>query len=307
MFARLRFGLCAVAVTGLTVYSGYAQEPTPPPAPSAPRPRAATSRSIYVRRAGGSYLGIGVAEIDAERAKALKLTEVHGVEVKSVDENSPASKAGLQEGDVVLEYNGQRIEGTAQFVRLVHETPANRQVKLQVWSNGGPKTLTAAIATRSQVIAGHNPEGDEDFTIEFPSLAPMPPMPPMPEIASLADLGHALSSAHSWMLGIECESLGSQLAEYFGVSEGVLVRSVTKSSVAEHAGIRAGDVILKIDGEAVTSPREITSQLRETARSKRTFSVQVMRDRKPHTLSVTLAEGAGLRGLSPVFAVGPRV
>jgi predicted metalloprotease with PDZ domain len=78
-----------------------------------------------------------VAEIDSERAKALNLKEVHGVEVKSVDHDSPAAKAGLKESDVVLEYNGQRIEGTEQFVRLVRETPVDRQVKLLVWRNGG--------------------------------------------------------------------------------------------------------------------------------------------------------------------------
>ena len=50
-------------------------------------------------------------------------------------------RPGLKESDVVLEYNGQRIEGTEQFVRLVHETPIDRQVKLLVWRNGGTQTL----------------------------------------------------------------------------------------------------------------------------------------------------------------------
>src|SRR5271166_6318174 len=86
---------------------------------TAPRARSATNRSVVIRKTGNSYLGIGVAEIDAERAKALNLKEVHGVEVKSVDHDSPAAKAGLKEADVVVEYNGQRIEGTEQFVRLV--------------------------------------------------------------------------------------------------------------------------------------------------------------------------------------------
>ena len=105
----------------------------------APRARTATNRSIHIYSSGGSYLGIGVAEVDAERAKALNLKEVRGVEVKSVDDNSPAAKAGLKEGDVVLEYNGQRIEGTEQFVRLVRETPVDRQVNaidLAQWRRG---------------------------------------------------------------------------------------------------------------------------------------------------------------------------
>src|SRR5512139_2437444 len=63
-----------------------------------------------------SYLGVGVAEINADRAKALKLKEERGVEITRVEDDSPAAKAGLKVGDVVLEYNGQRLEGTEQFV-----------------------------------------------------------------------------------------------------------------------------------------------------------------------------------------------
>ncbi len=56
-----------------------------------------------------------------------------------MDRDSPAAKAGLKEGDVVLEYNGQRIEGGEQFMRLVRETPVDRQVRLLVWRNGATR------------------------------------------------------------------------------------------------------------------------------------------------------------------------
>ena len=80
-------------VLGLTAAScSFAQDP-------APRPRTASNRSFVIRQDGNSFLGIGVAEIDSERAKALSLKEVHGVEVKSVDHDSPAAKAGLKESD----------------------------------------------------------------------------------------------------------------------------------------------------------------------------------------------------------------
>jgi len=266
----------------------FAQEqPAPAPVPP-PRPRAATNRSIYIHKSGSSYLGIGVAEVDGERAKSLGLKEVRGVEVKSVASDSPASKAGLKDGDVVLEYNSQRIEGTEQFVRLVRETPVDRQVRLQVWRNGATLDLTATIGHRTENFTIHGDDGDE-FSVEIP---PMPPMPPMPEVAPMPDFPHAMSSVRSGMLGIESETLGSQLAEFFGVKEGVLVRSVIKSSAAEKAGIRAGDVIVKVDGETVTSPREITSVLR-AARTKRTFPVVVVREKKEVTLTVTLESSGG--------------
>ena len=101
------------------------------------------------------YLGIGVKDIDSESAKKLNLKEVRGVEITQVEENSPAAKAGIKEGDVVLEYNGQPVEGGEQLSRLVRETPIGRQVKVGVWRNGSMQTLTATRrgAQRSMIIA----------------------------------------------------------------------------------------------------------------------------------------------------------
>ena len=75
-------------------------------------------------------------DIDADSAKKFNLKEVRGVEITQVEENSPAAKAGIKEGDVVLEYNGQPVEGGEQLSRLVRETPIGRQVKVGVWRNG---------------------------------------------------------------------------------------------------------------------------------------------------------------------------
>jgi serine protease Do len=283
MHRTIRTSLC-FTVLGLTAAScSFAQE-------EAPRARTATNRSIVIRKTGNSYLGIGVAEIDTERAKALNLKEARGVEVKSVDRESPAAKAGLKESDVVLEYNGQRIEGTEQFVRLVRETPVDREVKLLVWRNGGSQTLTATIGHRIAQFSFHTGDGDEgDLAIAMPPMPPMPPMPemaPMPAGSPLPDL-RVYGIMRTGMLGIDCEALGSELAGFFGVKEGVLVRSVAKDSAAEKAGMRAGDVILKVDGEAVTAIHEITGLVR-AARNKRTFPVVVVRDKKEVTLNVTI-------------------
>src|SRR5436309_379950 len=81
-------------------------QPEPPQPPKPPRPPRGSR--VVIQNAGSSFLGVGVSEIDSERAKALNLKEERGVEVKNVDEESPAAKAGVRVGDVVLEYNGQR-------------------------------------------------------------------------------------------------------------------------------------------------------------------------------------------------------
>ena len=84
----------------------------------------------HMAPAGGSYIGVMMQEVDGERAKALKLGEVTGVEITLVEPDGPAEKAGLKVGDVVLRFNGQRVEGNEQFSRLVRETPAGHEVKV---------------------------------------------------------------------------------------------------------------------------------------------------------------------------------
>ena len=112
----------------------------------------------------------------------------------------------------------------------------------------------------------------------------------MPEI-NIPDVPRAFMSWRSSVAGIEAESLDSQLAEYFGVKEGVLVRSVVRGSAAEKSGLRAGDVIVKIDDNRVTSPREITATIRST-RSKKAVPVQVIRDKREITIQLAVEDSA---------------
>jgi len=114
-----------------------------------------------------SYLGVGFSEIDADRAKALQLKDARGVEIRCVDENSPAAKAGLQIGDVVLEYNGEHIEGAEQFTRLIKETPPGRSASLVVWRNGATKTVSAAIGTRQSGPSVFEFDGEDATNIDL--------------------------------------------------------------------------------------------------------------------------------------------
>jgi serine protease Do len=220
---------------------------------------------------GGTYLGVNLAEVDPNRAKELKLKEDYGVEITRVEDNSPAEKAGVKAGDVVLEYNGQRVEGMEQFGRLVRETPPGREVKLTVSRNGSPQTLTAVLSSRKLRLSVNIPQFD------------------MPEFPAMPDIPQIYTATRSARLGVEAETLGSQLAGYFGVKEGVLVRSVLDNTPAQKAGMKAGDIITKVDGTAVTAPNELSSAVR-AANSKKTYSIELMRDRKPVTITVTVED-----------------
>jgi serine protease Do len=255
--------------------------------PATPKPRTSTQRVVLAR--GASYLGVGVVEISPERAKELHLKDEHGVEVRCVDPESPALKAGLKEGDVVLEYNGQRVEGGEQFMRLVRETPPGRSAALLIFRGGATQTVTASIGQRRPGPMEFEFD-DNSFAFAVPSIPSTPPMAAMPPIR-IPDIPRTLMSWRSGTLGIESETLNPQLAEYFGVKEGVLVRSVTRDSSAEKAGFKAGDVIVKVDGQKVTTPKEISSVI-QSSRSKKNLPIAVIRHQKEITLTVVLEESS---------------
>jgi serine protease Do len=108
----------------------------------------------------------------------------------------------------------------------------------------------------------------------------------------MPDIPKATMSWRSSMLGVEAEPLkDSQLASFFGVKQGVLVRSVIKDTSAEKAGIKAGDVLVKIDTTAVESPRDITAAIRDARKEgKKTVSISLVRDRKEMSVTAALDE-----------------
>jgi len=273
-----------ILISGICAASSLAGVLVAAPPGETPRAHSASTRIVVSR--GNSYLGVAYVEIVADRAKQLHLKDERGVEVTCVDEGSPAAKAGLKPGDVVLEYNGERVEGGEHLMRLVRETPPGHIAKLLIWRNGANQTLAATIGQRQPGIIALSPNDD----VLALSPPPMPEIPTMPTIR-MPDIPRALMSWRSPVLGIESESLNPQLAEFFGVKEGVLVRAVGANSAAEKAGFKAGDVIIKVDGEKVATPKEISGIL-ESARAKKTLPVTVVRHQKEIVLNVTLEENS---------------
>lgn len=241
--------------------------------------------------AGGTYIGVMMQEVDSERAKALKLHDVAGVEITVVEQDSPAEKAGLKAGDVILRFNGQRVDGMEQFARMIHEAVPGREVKLDISRDGAMLTVGVRLGQRKMPKPEWN--NSAPMTTTFPFDIHMPDVP------------RAFMTLRSSALGVEAESIDGQLAQYFGVKEGVLVRSVMKGSAAEKAGMRAGDVILKIDDTHVANPADISGQLR-TLRGK-SAPVLLMRDHKETTVTVAISDDdpAGRIQITP-FEVHPK-
>lgn len=231
---------------------------------------------------GGSYLGVDTRDVTPDRLDALKLKEEHGVEVTMVDQDAPAGKAGIKEQDVILGINGTPIESVEQLRRVIHEIPAGRIVTLSLSRSGQPMTLKAQLADRKKAYSYSYGTDAKSFKFTVPEI---PPIPPIPDFDPPVSVVYVHSSMRS---GLMVENLTPQLGDFLGVKngQGVLVRSVEKGSRADKAGFRAGDVIVKVNGQSVNDAGDFSHALR--SRKDNTASVNIVRDKKEQTITLTL-------------------
>jgi serine protease Do len=236
-----------------------------------------------------SQIGVTVRDVD-EDSKAATTT---GVVVDEVTGSGPADKAGIKSGDVIVEFDGERVRSVRQLTRLVQETPVGRKVSAAV-SRGGQRVTVSITPERGSNVRfakefglGRFDEGDLSWVI--PPEPPQPPTPPAAPRAPRPDMSPLLPGfsfsyrAGSGRLGISAEDLTEGLSEYFAVKNGALVRSVTEGSPAAKAGLKAGDVITSVNGSHVDGPSDISRAL-DRLDNDPEFTIEIVRDKKPQTL-----------------------
>jgi len=217
---------------------------------------------------GSGWLGVEIDEVTPERAKDLKLPATRGVIVRDVEPDSPAAKSGLKENDVILQYDDQPVEGTVQFRRLVRETPPGRTVELVISRDGRTQNLSVELADRNafyeKQMQGRMRDFGKPFALATPNLTfNMPDM---------------FFNSRTPLLGVNAEDLSGQLGGYFGAPDnsGVLVREVRPGTPADKAGLKAGDVIIKVDDKPVKSVADLREELRAKSDQK-TVNLGVLR------------------------------
>ena len=235
----------------------------------------AQSRIRAVDFARGSRIGVTVQDIEDTDAKQAKT----GIVVETVEVGGPAEKAGVKAGDAITEFDGERVRSVRQFSRLVQETPSGRSVPV-VLSRGGQRVNVTVATERSS--------WSDDFSVRLLETMPRPATPPTPPAVPAPRALPALPFESFRVvtgrrLGITLEGLDDQLAQYFGVKEGVLVKSVAADSAAQKAGVKAGDVITSVNGRQVYEVSDVNRAL-DRMENADDFTLEVMRDRKPLTL-----------------------
>jgi serine protease Do len=260
-----------------------------PPAHAQTAARAPRALEIFGGR--GSQIGVSIRDVDEADAKNNKLSTPTGVVIEEVSEESPAAKGGLQKGDIVVEFDGERVRSVRQFTRLVQETPAGRKTAAAVMRSGQRISVTVEPRDSNGFVFadGKLSAQLQDFARDFSFDMPRPATPPMPPPAPKAPVPPAFPDFDTFIwrsnngLGITVGDLSQQLAEYFGTKDGVLVTSVADGSAAFKSGIKAGDVITSFNGSEVTSPSDLRRRI-QALQDGDEFTVGVMRDKKPLTL-----------------------
>jgi serine protease Do len=219
---------------------------------------------------GSSQLGVSVRDVEDADLKSGK-AGAPGVVIDDVETASPAEKAGFKAGDIVVEFDGDRVRSTRQFVRLVQETPSGRQVSVVVARDG--QRVTLSVQPREGNTVRYF-DGWNDFKFQT-----LPKLKAAPVPLKRGEFLFAIPGR----LGISVDDLSPQLADYFGTKDGVLVTSVTDNSNASKAGLKAGDVITSVDGQTIASASDLRTRT-QRLESGSEFTLGVVRDKKTMTL-----------------------
>ncbi|MYA32956.1 MAG: PDZ domain-containing protein [Gemmatimonadales bacterium] len=295
----LAVGLAAALVAGLGAV----------PAPATAQEEGEDERREQVRVAfsgGGGYLGVQILDVDGERASELGMSRPHGVYIDGVMDGEPASEAGIEEGDVVVAWYGERVESVAGLRRLLSETPPGRVVDLTVLRDGAERDVTVELAERRGFFSGTggltfmSPQIDlsrrvAEASREGVRAAQLAERARELEVRVREAQERAADGANRVFylsgrprLGASTQSLGDQLAEYFGVEGGVLVTSVHEDTPAADGGLRAGDVIVGLGDEDVDDPGDLRRALADLEAGE--VSLRIVRDGAEQTLTVELED-----------------
>jgi serine protease Do len=232
------------------------------------------AQAVRLFGGSGSQIGVSIRDFNDDELKAGKATA--GVVIEDVEADSPAQKAGFKAADIVVEFDGERVRSTRQFTRLVQETPQGRSVQAAVTRDG--QRVSLSVQPRSGGSFKWDGSGDSFMSLPTPKVSP-----PMVLERDVFPPNLERFLGPSGQLGISVDELSPQLSEYFGTKEGVLVTTVRDNSNAGRAGVKAGDVIVSLNGGSITTAVDLRRRAQRLEGGDE-FTLAIVRDKKPITL-----------------------
>lgn len=277
MFRSLSFGVAALTLVGLAFGPHHATAQTAGLAQMMEEP------SSLLHSSTQGYMGVLVGDVDSDSAAKLKLKDVRGAVVTLIDHDAPAAQAGIRVNDVVLQVNGQTVEGAEQFTRLLREIPAGRSVSLVISRDGASQTIAVQLADRKKMEhdVWNRLDNGGDPSTSAPGMGIL-----SGGSGDVPSGGFHLPfvGAGSLNVGVIVEPLTSQMADYLGIQGGLMIKQVARKSQAEAAGMRAFDVILKVGADGMLTTADWDRTLR--ANQGKPVQVTILRDRRQQTVTL---------------------
>ena len=237
---------------------------------------------------GQGFLGVATRTVGDPALAPLHLKETHGACVVMVDHDSPAWKAGIREHDVLLNVGGTPIDNEEQLAHLLREMQPGRSVQIVFSREGAQQSLTATIADRDEI---GKLAWEQHFVVPAPTDRVDDPGAPAAAPKTHSTFAHNFVGSHllpggAAYTGAMIDEIGPQLSEYFGLKSGsgLLVHRVDLNSPAAAAGLHAGDVVCKVNGQSMSTLKDWTHALRDS--KGHPVSVTVMRERHEQILTI---------------------
>jgi serine protease Do len=218
--------------------------------------------SVAAQPTPGAFLGVYLADVTDARARELRLPEARGALVGKILENSPAAKAGLRENDCILAFDDQAIQTASNVYLLLNETLPESRVLLKIMREGVERDVTVVVGER---------QGGQDEAKPNPEL---------------------FHRTRTWRLGVKLTPLSPQLAEFFGVpGTGALITEVEPRTLADRAGLKAGDCLLSLNGAQVNSTTELNRSFNELfTKAKGQVRAKIVREKKEQEVTIKAEE-----------------
>ena len=264
------------------------------PAPQAPHaPPVPGQPAVFSMFFGhGSFLGVHTEDITKENMARYNMRDVRGVGITEVVKDSPAEKAGLRKDDVIVRFENDNVTSTRKLSRLVSEVAPDHTARLTIVRGGSEQDVNVTIGKHAPMNTSRYFEGlrGMEGMKEFKEFKNMPPGaqvwkwdPP----AGVSPENFYFSLGASRRIGVTTMALTKQLADYFGIADGkgVLVTGVIDDSPAARAGIKAGDVIVSVDGEKVDGSGDVSRAINKKKEGDVTLTV--VRDKNQRSFTVT--------------------
>ena len=202
------------------------------------------------------FLGVDVGDVDQDRAQTLHLPDARGAEITVLDHDAPAGKAKLRLHDVILAVNGHNVGDADAMKRMLHSMPPGRKLQLLISRDGAQMTVSVQLADRRKV----QEEALEQLGTSGSSAVPVKGF--LAGGGDIPDGFHLPWGGSSLHVGAMVEPLAPQMADFLGVTGGVMIKSVAPKTAAYVAGLKPHDVILEVGGEAVVTTSDWERLLR---------------------------------------------